>query len=204
MILFVVFTCLFQRAAVFYIPSILFFSCDMLQSNSVETMQPAGPLNQGPGWARPEPDVALEMLIMFVLFTNTAQSRFLIFWPLSPLLPLSRVPLIYIHTGSPCDINCKQRGFWFCHILKTVFVGTCRSGRGGGVYGDACVRRLFTLEKKYNGKLWVAGESKEMTWFPIMSFWGRWKKRSDLLTKSSSTWTSLSLHNTSISTLLES
>ncbi len=71
----------------FYISTILFFSFDMLHNNSEETMEPAGPLNQSPGSARPEPDVALEMLIMFVLFTNAAQNRFLIFWPFFP--PLS-------------------------------------------------------------------------------------------------------------------
>lgn len=58
--------------------------------NSEETMKPAGPLDQSRGLARSEPDAALEMLIMFVLFTNAAQNRFLIsFFPL---------PCIYTHS----------------------------------------------------------------------------------------------------------
>ena len=56
----------------FYISSILFFPGDILQNNFEETMEPTGPLNQSLGLTRPEPDVALEMLIMFVLFTNAA------------------------------------------------------------------------------------------------------------------------------------
>lgn len=98
----------------FYIPSTLNFTSEILQNNSAETMEPAGPLNQSPGSARPEPDVALEMLIMFVLFTNAAQSRFLIFWP---FLFFS---LRSIYTDPHSDINSQQRAFWSCHIQGTV------------------------------------------------------------------------------------
>lgn len=123
----------------FYISTILFFSCDMLQNNSAETMEPAGPLNQSAGSARPEPDVALEMLIMFVLFTNAAQNRFLIFWLFLPLLSLGS-----IYTGSHSDINCTQRAFWFCHVKGSV---CWRTLLGAKVYGtsDACVSVLISL-----------------------------------------------------------
>lgn len=67
-------------------------------------MEPAGPLNQSRGPARPEPDVALEMLIMFVLFTNAALNRFLLFLAFS-------LSLGSIHTDSRSDMNCKQGTF---------------------------------------------------------------------------------------------
>lgn len=77
-----------------------------------KTIQPAGSLNQSPGPARPEPDVAPEMLIMFVLFTNAAQSKFLI----------SGLSLRTIYTDSHSDMYCKQRGFGFCSVCRN-----CRS-----------------------------------------------------------------------------
>lgn len=72
-------------------------------------MKPAGPLDQSRGLARPEPDAALEMLIMFVLFTNAAQNRFLIFQAFS-----SPLPCIYTHS-----LLFMLRSLSFGHKLQT-------------------------------------------------------------------------------------
>ncbi len=99
-----VFKHLFHTMTMFYMPSTLFFSCHIPQKCSKETMEPARPLNQSPGSARPEPDVALKMLIMFVLFTNAAWKGFLIFLAFFPSLPW----IYSIYTDPHSDINCKQ------------------------------------------------------------------------------------------------
>lgn len=129
---------LFCKMAMIYTTYILFFlSFNILQGNSEETMSPAGPLNQSPGSARPKPDVVLEMLIMFVLFTNAAQSRFLFFFKFgSCLSPES------IYTDSHSDINSKQRAFWSCHIKASCLLENVPQGHGlwhQYSSADACV-----------------------------------------------------------------
>lgn len=76
--------CIFLYASVsqttaFYISSTLFFFCNALQPQG-NNGACRGPSIRVRGSDRPKPDVALKKLIMFVLFTNAALNRFLIFW----------------------------------------------------------------------------------------------------------------------------
>lgn len=136
-----------------------------------KTMEPAGPSirAQAQPWpiraqsqprpiraqaqTRPEPDVAVWMMIMFVLFTNASWSRFFISRAFSFFLLSFRTS---IHTDPLFDRPSKQRpvGSVTCRAL---FVGKCCSGW-----------RFMVLKRKHDVSACImyglSGECHRIVW----------------------------------------